>query len=56
MCPYGHLAGRVFVYAASYLPCLLNFTATIIMPESKLMIPNATKPPATPPTIAAMPG
>ena len=43
----------MFVYVASYLPRLLNFTATITIPESKLKIPNTTKPPATPPTIAA---
>ena len=51
----GHLAGsvHVFVYVASYLPCLLNFTATV-MPRIKLKIPNTTKPPATPPNIAAV--
>ena len=42
------------VHVASYLPLLLHFTATITIPESKLMIPNITKPQATPPTIAAI--
>ena len=44
----------MFVYVANYLPRLLSFMPTIIMPEIKLKIPNTTKPPATPPTTAAM--
>ena len=54
-CGHLQLAGStiVFVYVANYLPCLLNFMPTI-MPEIKLKIPNITKPPATPPTIAAI--
>ena len=56
MCPCDHLlGGKAFVASYIYLPRLLNFTATTcIMPESKLKIPNTTKPPATPPAIAAM--
>ena len=46
---------HVSSYSNIYLPCLLNFIATTIkMLESKHMIPNATKPPTTPPTRAAV--
>jgi hypothetical protein len=48
-----HFTGRSIFY--SYLPRFLNFMATA-MPESRLtetMIPSASKPPTTPPTIAA---